>query len=114
MAAALLTINYSFQGYVKAVSGYASDASNVAVKFDPAKVAVAGSPDYWQTPAPGHLVDVVFTSDLATPTHVQITRNGTPTGDILDVTAHLASVVNRPKVAVPFNSGDKLGLTQIA
>jgi len=115
MAAALLTVRIlSTNGRVFCVSGYASDAANVLVKFDESKIAVAGSPDSYVIKQPGVLTDVCFTSDLATPTHVQIQRNGTPTGDILDVTAQLASVNSRPNPAVPFNSGDKLGIMQLA
>jgi len=111
MAAASLTATLSSG---RNINGYASDAANVAVKFDESKIAVAGSSDSYQVKESCALVDVIFTSDLATPSHVQVQRNGTPTGDILDVTAHLASVVSRPRLSIGFNAGDKLGLMQIS
>lgn len=115
MAAALLTIVFSGRsGRKYAVSGYANDTTNNLVKFDEAKIAVAGSADNYVCKEAGFLADVIFTSDLATPTHIQIQRNGTPTGDILDVTASLASVVNRAWLASPFNQGDKIQIMQIA
>lgn len=113
MAAASLTLIYRLtNGSRIAYNGYASDAAAVAVKFDQAKVAVAGSDDHIVAPGPGHVIDVCFTTDLATPTHVVVTRNGKNTGDILDVTAHLASVVTRPAICIPFNANEKIGLTQ--
>lgn len=115
MAAAILTIRLAGRsGRVYSVQGYASDASAVAVKFDETKVPVAGSPDSYTCKEPCTLFDVAFTTDLATPTAVQITRNGSPTGDIVDVTAQLVSVVSRPNPSIPFAQGDKIGLMQIA
>lgn len=115
MAAALLTMVYTGKsGRRYSISGYASDASNVLVKFDESKIAVAGSADSYTTKEPGVLSDVCFTSDLATPTHIQILRNGAPTGDILDVTAQLASVVSRPSPVIPFGYSDKIQIMQVA
>jgi len=115
MAAALLSLIYQGKsGRRYSISGYASDAANVLVKFDESKVAVAGSPDSYIVKEAGALVDVVFTSDLATPTHIQVQRNGTPTGDVFDVTSILASVTSRPTAVIPFMPGDKLALNQIS
>jgi len=115
MAAALLTVRYAGQsGRIYSIAGYASDASNVLVKFDESKVPGAGSMDQYTVKEPGAVVDVCFTSDLATPTHVQLLRNGSPTGDILDVTSQLASVVQRPSPHAVFMAGDKIGLMQVA
>jgi len=116
MAAALLTmlVSQKNRGARKAVAGYASDASAVLVKFDESKVPVAGSPDFYTAKDSGSIFDVIFTSDLATPTHVQFQINGSPVGDILDVTAQLASVVSRASINIPVNAGDKIGLMQLA
>jgi len=115
MAAAYLTLIIAGRsGRRYAINGYASDAANVAVKFDEGKIAVAGSQDTYTVKEGAALVDVIFTSDLATPTNIQVQVTGTPTGDILDVTAHLASVVSRPALAIPLGAGSKLGLMQIA
>lgn len=114
MAAALLTIVYVGQsGRRYSVSGYASDAANVLVKFDESKAAVAGSPDFYTTKENGVLTDICLTSDVATPTHLLILRNGTPMGDCVDCSAQLASVVYRPSPAVPYAAGDKLQLMQV-
>lgn len=115
MAAASLTVVYAgVSGRIYSINGYASDATNVLVKLDEAKIAVAGSADGYKVKEQGSIVDVVFTSDLATPTHVQVQRNGGVTGDILDVTAILASVVNRPSIRIPYRVGDEIKLMQIA
>lgn len=114
MAAALCTVVFiGRSGRRYSVSGYASDSSAVLIKFDEAKAAVAGSPDYYTTKEDGVLSDVCFTTDLATPTHVMVMRDGTPTGDILDVTAQLASVVYRPSPAVPYPAGAKIQIMQL-
>lgn len=115
MAAALLTMVYvGKSGRRYCISAYANDTSNNLVRFDEAKVAAAGSPDQYNVKEDGVVDDIIFTSDLATPTHVQLLRNGAPTGDIFDVTAQLASVVNRPNIDCPYAAGDKIALMQIA
>lgn len=115
MAVALATIRLMGRGgRIYAISTYLNDTSNNLARFDESKVAVAGSADAYIIKEPASLIDVCLTSDLATPTHLQIQRNGTPTGDILDCTAQLASVVNRPNPLVGFNQGDKLQIMQIA
>lgn len=115
MAAALATVRLQGRsGRIYSISTYLNDTSNNLARFDEAKVAVAGSADSYVVKEPCSLFDVCLTSDLATPTHLQIQRNGTPTGDIIDATAHLASVVNRPNPSIGFAPGDKLGIMQIA
>jgi len=115
MAAAILTVRYlGASGRLYAINAYANDTSNNLIRFDESKVAVAGSPDAYQTKESGSLVDIAFISDLATPTSVQILRNGTPTGDILDVTSQLCSVTDRPSPRTPFFAADKIQLMQIA
>lgn len=114
MAAAQLTVRFlGRSGRIYSINGYASDASNVLVKFDESKVAVSGSPDYYVLKENASLIDVCFTTDTATPTSVQTLRQGSPTGDILDITAHLASVVNRPNPNIGFNAGEKFSLMQL-
>lgn len=114
MAAASGTVRISTGNRVKAINMYLSDASNVLAKFDESKVAVAGSNDKVVLINGGMLVDVCLTSDIATPTHLQILVNGQPTGDILDATAHLASVVTRPNPAIPIPAGAQFQIMQIA
>jgi len=115
MAAALATLRYrGNSGRIQSYSCYLNDTTNNLARFDEAKIAVAGSSDFLTAKENGAIIDICLTSDLATPTHIQILRNGTPTGDILDATAQLASVVNRPSPITPFNSGDKIGLMQVA
>lgn len=115
MAAALATVKLSGKsGRVYAVSMYLNDTTNNLARFDESKIAVAGSADHYIVKEPSSITDVCLTSDLATPTHLQIQRNGTPTGDILDCTAQLASVMHRPSPICPFNAGDKLMIMQIA
>jgi len=114
MAAALGTFRINVNGRIKCVSAYASDAAAVLVKFDESKIAVAGSNDKIVLPNGGTLVDVCMTSDLATPTHIQLLVNGVPTGDILDVTAHLASVVTRPNPVLAIPAGAQLQAMQIS
>lgn len=115
MAAALGTLVYvGKSGRKYSVSIYLNDTTNNLVRFDESKIAVAGSMDNYTVKEPGAIADICLTTDVATPTHVQILRNGAPTGDILDATAQLASVVNRPSPICPFNFGDKIQLLQIA
>lgn len=115
MAAALLTMRIQdANGRIRAISGYASDSSNALVKWDESKVAVTGSADFYTAKQPCKILDICFTSDLATPTHVQCLVNGTPTGDILDVTSILASVVVRPTPVIGLAAGDRFQLMQIA
>jgi hypothetical protein len=115
MAAAQGTIRIlDSNGRIRTVNFYLSDASNVLAKFDESKVAVAGSADNYQAKAQCKVIDVCLTSDVATPSSLQILVNGTPTGDILDATAQLASVVTRPNPVIGLNVGDKLQMMQIA
>lgn len=115
MAVALSTVVYTGRsGRKYAISMYLNDTTNNLARFDESKIAVAGSQDNYIFKESGVLSDICLTSDLATPTHLQILRNGTPTGDIMDCTANLASVVMRPSPLVPFQAGDKLQIMQIA
>lgn len=115
MAVALATmVVLNKNGRRQSVSTYLNDTTNNLARFDESKIAVAASPDSFTMKDPGAIIDICLTSDLATPTHLQILRNGTPTGDILDCTAQLASVVNRPNPNVFFNQGDKIQISQLA
>ncbi len=100
-------------GSKNTISMYLNDTAANLVRFDESKVAVAGSVDTYYPKKSGYLVDICLTSDIATPTHLQILRNSTPTGDIVDATAQLASVVSRPRLGCGYNPGDKLTIMQI-
>jgi hypothetical protein len=113
MAAASGTARILYGTAMQSVSIYCADTSDTLVTFDESKIAVAGSNDGYVAKAAGKLVDVCLTSDVATPTHIQVMRNGAPTGDILDCTAQLASVVARPNPRVSLNKGDKLQLMML-
>lgn len=114
MAAAYLTITIkNASGRRKSISGYASDASAALCRFDESKIATAGSPDNIVAKENGQIIDICFTSDLATPTHVQLLVNGTPTGDILDVTAQLASITARAPIGCNVSAGSKIQLMQL-
>lgn len=114
MAAALGTLVYQGRsGRRYSISMYLNDTTNNLARFDESKISVAGSADSYVCKEPGAIVDICLTSDIATPTHLQIQRNGAPTGDILDATAQLASVVYRPNPVCPFNQGDKIYIMQI-
>lgn len=113
MAAAYLTLTIQEGNRRKCVQGYANDTQNALVTFDQAKIPVAGSPSKISQKVNGHIVDVLFTSDLATPTHIQFLVNNQPTGDILDVTAQLASVENRAKIALPVQAGSEISIIQL-
>lgn len=116
MAAALGTCRFlgKTSNKIYAVSTYLNDTAANPARFDQSKIAVAGSNDYVSFQEHVTLIDVCLTSDIATPTHLQIIVNGNPTGDILDATAHLASVVNRPNPAILVMSGSKFQMTQIS
>lgn len=115
MAAALATmVIQGRSGRRYSISVYLNDTTNNLARFDEAKIAVAGSADNFQVKEACSIIDICLTSDLATPTHLQIQRNGTPTGDILDCTAQLASVVSRPSPICPLAPGDKISIMQIA
>lgn len=116
MAAALATCRFIGKNTnrIYCISTYLNDTTTNPARFDMSKIAVAGSNDYVSFPEPTSLFDVCLTSDIATPTHLQLIVNGQPTGDILDATAHLASVVNRPNPNLGISAGAKFQITQIA
>lgn len=115
MAAALGTVRFQGNsGHIHSISVYLNDTTNALATWDESKVAVAGSPNKYVVKETGFLVDVALTTDLATPTHLQISRNGQPTGTILDCTAQLASVVSRPSPRLAFTAGMEISITQVA
>lgn len=114
MATAKGTMRIAEGNRIRAISIYLDDTTNDAVTFDESKIAVAGSPQEYVVKSNSTIVDICLTSDVATPTHLQVLYNGVPTGDILDCTAQLASVVARPNPMIPLSSGAKIKIIQVA
>ncbi len=107
--------NARFQGksgrsYNKAI--YISDSAGVPVKFDSGSGANANGDPNVQFDEAVYLADVVIAAQT-TVTQLSATKNGVPTGDTLFVANQLASVANRPGLAIPLGPYQRFGLIQV-
>lgn len=117
MAATPQFAQMSFRGGVSGKSYskdiYLSDVAAALARFDGGSGASSTSPTDWRPPEPVVLVDYSEVTGKADTTKIQLTRNGVPTGDILRASIHLTSLANRPRLAIPFNTGDQISAVQL-
>jgi len=96
------------------VSAYFDDTAGNLVRFNQAGKAGATSPDFWDAPEPVVLRDIVLAAATGQ-TITQLLRGGKPTGDYFLNAIHLASVVTRPVLNIPFYpSVGRVSATQLA
>ena len=98
--------------YTKEV--YVSDVANANITFDGGAGAGSGSPTKWTAPEPIAIVDFSMITGTADTTKIQMTRNGTATGDILRYANHLSTLNSRPALGIVFAQGDEIGGIQLA
>lgn len=104
MATAVGTFHFigkSGQSY--SVSAYFPDTVGNPVRFNQAGLADVNSPTDWTPPEQVALADILMNSNVATPTAVQVARNGQPTGDIFATAMQLVSVVARIPMRIVFS-----------
>lgn len=101
-------------GTTRAVDIYLSDVANALVKFDSGAGSSSGSDSFYTIPTDCILEDYSQVTGTADTTKLAITRNNVQTGNILRYAVHLTTLNQRPKLAIPFKAGDKLGSIQLA
>ncbi|GAI06733.1 unnamed protein product [marine sediment metagenome] len=93
---------------------YISDVANALVNFDSGIGASATSDTFFIAPEPCHLVDVSIITGPTVIGRLQVIRNSVPTGDILDLTTHVSTIAQRPRLMIGFNKGSKVAAIQLA
>ncbi len=92
---------------------YLDDVAGAAVRWDAGAGASATSDTFMLPPENVVLIDVIIASATGQ-TKTQICRDNVPTGDILRNSLHLAAVVTRPGLSIPFGRGQKISMLQLA
>lgn len=91
---------------------YGADSAGTPIKFSGSGKAVSTSPSEWIPQEPVVIMDcMIITGGSKT---LQITRDNTPTGDLILEDAYLTSVVNRTPLRIPFGKGQRVGAVEIA
>jgi len=91
-------------------SVYLPDVVGSLVCWGVGGVASATSPQYFQSPEPVVLRDLIMVADVTDARNLEPARNGVATGDIITTTNHLASVVFRPGLMIPFGALQQIQL----
>ena len=92
---------------------YFDDVAGALVRWDGGSGASATSPVGWTPPEHVVMVDLVLAAALVV-TRTQLVRGGQPTGDILQNSVHLASVLSRPGLAIVIPAGVEVAAIQLA
>ena len=93
---------------------YVSDVAAALVNFDSGNGASATSETSLQFPEPVVIRDFSMITGTADTTKLQLTANGTPTGDILRYTVHLNTLAFRPVLQTVFPAGARIAAIQLA
>ncbi len=98
---------------VKYLNIYFDDSAGAKVRYDDGAGAGAATSTEFRPPFSGIINDVVIEAATGQ-TKTQINIDGKPVGTILLNLLHLAAVVNRPRVGVPFRANSKIEMIQLA
>ena len=101
-------------GNIYSVDSYFSDVANALVTFDDGQGAGSGTNTFWIAPEPCYLFDVSIITGMADTTRAMVARNSIGVGVILDYTTHVSTASFRPTLRIPFGTGSKLTVTQLA
>lgn len=102
----------SKKSYIKDL--YLNDVANNPARFDGGQGASTTSPTELTFPESVILSDYAQVTGTVDTTKLQLTRNGTPTGDILRYAVHLTSLNNRPRLVIGIGAGVRFGANQLA
>ena len=92
---------------------YISDVANANVNFDSGAGASSSSPTEIWFDEPVLLKDIAVDSGAATAVGLRLIANGNPTGQVFRFDNHLFTNNNRPKLAVGFRAGSRIGFLQL-
>lgn len=98
--------------YTKEV--YLSDVAAAPVRWDAGNGAGSASETSWTPPEDVILDDFAIPTGMTDTTKMQMTADGTPTGDILRYAPYVNTINNRPLPNIPFAGGVKIGANQLA
>jgi hypothetical protein len=96
-------------GHSYTVSAFFPDTAGLPVRFNQGGVADTNSPYDWTPNEPVALVDIIMNTNVATPTAIQIVRNGQPTGDLAQTAVQLASITTRPALRIAYGPMARMG-----
>lgn len=92
---------------------YFDDTAGNPVRWDSGAGATATSETSWTPSEPILLLDVCLAAATGQ-TKTQVNRDNQPTGNILRNSLHLASVVVRPQLRIPYGAGQRIAMVQLA
>jgi len=93
---------------------YRSDVAGALINWDSGAGAGTGSETFWTPPENVVIRDLALVTGVVDTTKLQLTRNGVPTGDILQNGPFVDSVATRPSLNVPLGAGVKIAAIQLA
>ncbi len=94
---------------------YASDVALAPVNIDNQGIgASTGSPTERAVPEDGWLKDVAIHTGMTVALQLAVSRNGAPTGAVLQVAAQLDTSNARMPLSIYYAKGDLLSMTQLA
>ena len=106
-------VGLSGQAYVKDL--FFVDTANALLRWDAGAGSSATSPDFWETPEPVTLMDLILVAATAQ-TRTRVIINGNPTQSLLRNSLHIpsATIITRPYIGIKIPAGAKVGLIAIA
>ena len=100
-------------GRTYGINGYTADTAGVINTFSANTAAVAGSLPYWVPPEDVVLIDFSIVTGMTQTTQVLTENGAVKNGTLMNVTSHLNTNSNRPKLSVPFKAGTLIGANTI-
>jgi hypothetical protein len=100
-------------GRTYGINGYTADTAGAINTFSANTAAVAGSLPYWVPPEDVVLVDFSIVTGMTQTTQVLTENGAVKNGTLMNITSHLNTNSNRPKLSVPFKAGTLIGANTI-
>ena len=100
-------------GRTYGINGYTADTAGALNTFSANTAAGAGSLNYWVPPEDVVLVDFSIPTGMTQTTQVLTENGAVKNGTLMNITSHLNTNSNRPKLAVPFKAGTLVGANTI-
>jgi len=100
-------------GRTYGINGYTADTAGVINTFSANTAAVGGSLPYWVCPEDVMLQDFSIVTGMTQTTQVLTENGAVKNGTLMNITSHLNTNSNRPKLALPFKAGTLIGANTI-
>lgn len=108
------TLTIATGGGTITVDVYCSDVVAALCNFDSGNGAGMGSETFYKCPISGVITDFSILTGMTDTTVARVTVDGSNTKSTIRYANHLNTLNSRPKLNIPIQAGENLGLIQLA